>query len=357
MPGLAPPITRTLLFFSCRIDIEDYPGGEMDWFSLPLAVAGLFVGGVVGLTGMGGGALMTPVLVLFFRVDTVAAISSDLLVSLIMKPFGAIPHVRKRTVRWSLVGWLALGSVPAAFAGVTVLALAKPAASFESVLTIALGIALLISATALCVRIWRGMTNRHTALGEGAAGHVDAPDIRIRPLPTVLLGVVGGFMVGITSVGAGSVIVVALLLMYPSIKASQLVGTDLVQAIPLVGSAVLAHAVFGDIHLGLTAGLLIGAIPGAVLGAMLSSTIPGGLVRRILAVLLAASGLAMLGVPTPWLVAVVIAMVVAGAVAWLVLRRRTPPALDAGGARDAHDAPAQKTRGLPAAGATPGGGT
>ena len=266
---------------------------------------------------------MTPVLVLLFGVDTVSAISSDLLVSLLMKPFGAIPHLRRRTVRWSLVGWLALGSVPAAFLGVTVLAIARPAASFETALNIALGIALLISATALCVRIWRGMTIRHTALGEGPAGHVDAPDIRVRPVPTVVLGAVAGFMVGITSVGAGSVIVVVLLLMYPSIKASQLVGTDLVQAIPLVGSAVLAHAVFGDIQLGLTAGVLVGAIPGAFLGALLSSSIPGGFVRRVLAVLLAASGLALLGVPAPWLIVAAVALVIAGVIAWLVLRRRS----------------------------------
>jgi uncharacterized membrane protein YfcA len=297
----------------------------MDWLSIPLAIAGLLIGGVVGLTGMGGGALMTPVLVLFFGVDTVSAISSDLLVSLLMKPFGAIVHLRRRTVNLRLVGWLCIGSVPGALLGVVLLNVFKPVPQFTTLLQGALGIALILAAATLAVRIWMGMTQRHTALGERAVSHVDAPQITIRPVLTVTLGALAGAMVGITSVGAGSIVVVVLLLLYPALKASQLVGTDLVQAIPLVGAAFLGHFLYGDVSFSVAGSVLVGAIPGAWLGAQFSSRFAGGLIRRALAVLLFASGLAMLGVPTPGILVGAAAFVAAGAIAWLLVRRRGSP--------------------------------
>jgi uncharacterized membrane protein YfcA len=292
----------------------------MDWLSFPLAIAGLLIGGVVGLTGMGGGALMTPVLVLVFGVDTVSAISSDLLVSLLMKPFGAIVHLRRRTVNLRLVGWLCIGSVPGALIGVIVLNIFKPVPQFTTLLQGALGIALILAAGTLAVRIWMGMTQRHTALGEGAVAQVAAPQITVRPALTITLGALAGAMVGITSVGAGSIVVIVLLLLYPTLKASQLVGTDLVQAIPLVGAAFLGHFFFGDVSLSVAGSVLVGAIPGAWLGAQFSSRFAGGLIRRALAVLLFASGLALLGVPTVGILIGSAALIGLGIIGWLVVR-------------------------------------
>src|SRR5205085_8388066 len=120
-------------------------------------------------------------------------------------------------------------------------------------------------------------------------------EIRVRPLPTALLGAAGGLVVGLTSVGSGSLIIVVLLALYPALRANDLVGTDLVQAIPLVAAAALGHVLFGDLHLDIAAAVLVGSIPGVLLGARLSAYAPGGLVRAALAVVLLASALKLLG--------------------------------------------------------------
>jgi uncharacterized protein len=285
-----------------------------------MTVVGLVIGGLVGLTGMGGGALMTPVLVFFFGVDALTAISSDLVISLFMKPFGGLVHLVKRTVDLRLVGLLAAGSVPGAFLGAVITSL-LPSDSVQSVLLVLLGFALLLAAAGLIVRAWMQMTTARSPLGEGPA-RMGRPAIRVRPLPTIVLGAVAGLMVGLTSVGAGSIVIVALLLLYPALKASQLVGTDLVQAVPLVASAALGHALFGDVDLGVAGSVLIGAIPGVILGAWLSSRAPGGIIRRVLAVLLMASGLKLLGVPTGVVIAAGVAAIVLGNLVWIALRRR-----------------------------------
>jgi adenylyl-sulfate kinase len=143
----------------------------------------------------------------------------------------------------------------------------------------------------------------------------------IRPVPTIVLGAIAGFIVGMTSVGSGSIIIVALLLIYPGLKASALVGTDLTQAIPLVGAAALGHLLFGDFNLDITASLLLGAIPGAFIGAHISSRAPGGVIRRALAVLLLASGLRLLGLSTELVLLVAVAALVLGSAAWVTIRR------------------------------------
>lgn len=290
-----------------------------------MTVVGLVIGGLVGLTGMGGGALMTPVLVFFFGVDALTAISSDLVISLFMKPFGGLVHLLKRTVDLRLVGLLVAGSVPGAFLGAVITSL-LPGDSVQSVLLVLLGGALLLAAAGLIARAWIQMTTARSPLGEGPA-RMGRPAIRVRPLPTVVLGAVAGLMVGLTSVGAGSIVIVALLLLYPALKASQLVGTDLVQAVPLVGAAALGHALYGDVDLGVAGSVLIGAIPGVLVGAWLSSRAPGGIIRRVLAVLLMASGLKLLGVPTGVVIAAGAAAIVLGNVAWIALRRRYSAAL------------------------------
>lgn len=287
---------------------------------LPLAIGGLLVGVIVGLTGMGGGALMTPMLVFFFKADPLTAISSDLVASFVMKPAGAAVHLRRKTVNLGLVKLLCLGSVPAAFAGAWVISLQPRGAALDEQLKVLLGLALLLAAGGLVARALFQMWQNALPLGEGAT-RPSRPEVVLRPGPTILLGAVAGFIVGLTSVGSGSIVIVALLLIYPGLKASALVGTDLTQAIPLVGAAALGHLLFGSFDFGITASLLVGAIPGAFIGAQISSRAPGGVIRRALAVLLLASGLRLLGLRTEVVLLVAIAALAGGSVAWMAIRR------------------------------------
>jgi uncharacterized membrane protein YfcA len=264
-----------------------------------LILAGLGVGLVVGLTGMGGGALMTPLLVLFFGVPPLAAVSSDLAASAVMKPFGGWVHARVGTVNWSLVRWLCIGSVPSAFLGVQLTRLLSGEASVQQTVQYALGAALLLAAAGLVAKAY---ASRKTSPAPGPVR------VRVRPLPTALLGAVGGLVVGLTSVGSGSLIIVILLALYPALRPNDLVGTDLVQAVPLVAAAALGHALFGDLHLDLAGAILIGSIPGVLIGARLSARAPAGLVRSALVVVLVTSAAKLLGLPNP-VVAVVAATI------------------------------------------------
>lgn len=265
---------------------------------LTLALAALGIGVVVGLTGMGGGALMTPVLVLFFGVPPLAAVSSDLVAAAVMKPVGAFVHLRRGTVNLSLVKWLCVGSTPAAFCGVLVMRALGNGPQIQHAVQVALGVALLLAAVGLIFRAYLRLLE-HARQVDGSAEPLpqDRPRTRIRILPTVAVGAVGGLVVGMTSVGSGSLIIIALMALYPGLKASQLVGTDLLQAVPLVASAAVGHVLFGEFQLDITASLLLGSIPGVWLGAQLSARAPGGLVRRALAFVLLASSLKLLAVP------------------------------------------------------------
>lgn len=291
---------------------------------LGLALVGLLVGAVVGLTGMGGGALMTPVLVLLFGVPPLAAVSSDLVVSLVMKPVGGAVHLRRGRVNRPIVGWLVLGSVPSAFAGVLLLKSLGDGDRVQEVVKLALGIALVLAATTIVVKAYLQMRAYARARAAARAGvaATAAPPLVVRPLPTVLIGVVGGLVVGMTSVGSGSLIIVLLLLLYPTIKPTEVVGTDLVQAVPLVASAALGHLLFGDVELDLTASLLIGALPGVYLGARASSRAPQGLLRKVLVFVLLASGLKLVGLPNDVLGVVLILGAALAPLLWAVLRRR-----------------------------------
>jgi len=287
-----------------------------------VAIAGLIVGFTVGLTGMGGGALMTPILVLLFKVQPLAAVSSDLVAAFVMKPVGAAVHFRRGTVNRSLVGWLAAGSVPAAFAGVLLLRSFGDGDAVQQRLKWALGLALLLAVSTMIVKAFLEVRAR-AARRLAPTAHVAAKarsDVRIRPLPTVAIGALGGLMVGMTSVGSGSLIIVLLLLVYPSLKASELVGTDLVQAIPLVGAAALGHILFGEFQLGLTTSLLVGALPGVYLGARVSAQAPSGLIRRSLALILAASGLKLLGLETGQLGLFLLVAAITGPLVWRYVR-------------------------------------
>jgi uncharacterized membrane protein YfcA len=230
-----------------------------------------------------------------------------------MKPIGATVHLRQGTISWSLAGWLALGSVPAAFAGVFVLRqLGTGDAVTDSIKTL-LGWALIVAAVSMVARaVLSARERRH---GDQPALAIDT-DLRVKRVATVLVGVAGGFVVGMTSVGSGSLMMVMLLLLYPRLTAKQLVGTDLVQAIPLVGSATLSHLLFGHVDFGLTGTLLLGSVPGVYLGARVSSRAPDAVIRPVLVVVLLASSLKLLDFSNGALLLGVVLLLVVGAPLW-----------------------------------------
>jgi uncharacterized membrane protein YfcA len=267
-----------------------------------IALAGLFVGFVVGLTGMGGGALMTPILVLLFKVEPLAAVSSDIVASMVMKPIGGGIHFKRGSVNKQLVKWLVMGSIPSAFLGVVLLKTIGSGEVLQGVIKNALGIALLVVAAGL---VLRPILTRSRKPGDSMM------PIQVKKVPTLLIGIVGGLIVGLTSVGSGSLMIILLLMLYPTFRLSELVGTDLVQAVPLVASAALGHVLFGDFKLALTASILVGAIPGVFVGAQLSSRAPDHIIRPALIIVLLASASKLLGASN--LVAVV-AVVAAAAV-------------------------------------------
>ena len=288
-----------------------------------LAIAAFGIGIVVGLTGMGGGALMTPVLVLFFQVPPLTAVSSDLVASAVMKPVGSIVHLRRGTVHLELVKWLCIGSIPGAFSGVLLARALGRGEDVQQVIRIALGVALLLAAAGLTVRAYIRLVER-ARRRDGRADPLPQgrPSVSLRVAPTVLVGLIGGIVVGMTSVGSGSLIIIALMALYPSLKASELVGTDLVQAVPLVASAAAGHLIFGDFHMDLTTSLLLGCIPGVWVGAHLSAHAPGGLVRRALAFVLLASALKLLNVSNHTTGIVLLLVLLIAPVVWMLVRRR-----------------------------------
>lgn len=264
-----------------------------------IVLAGLIVGLLVGMTGAGGGALMTPILVLLFGVTPSAAVSSDIVASAIMKPFGGFIHFRRGTVHTGLVLWLSAGSVPAAFAGVFIDHALGTGSSLRQNLEYAMGAALVLAASAMTLRMMR-RDNRLADEADEADEADDTPVLPVKRVLTVAIGVVGGVLVGATSVGAGSLMIVLLMLVYPRLSMRRLVGTDIVQSMPLVASAAVAHALFGSLEFGLTAAIAAGSIPGVIAGSLLSSRAPGGVLRPILAVVLFASAIKLFGASTGW---------------------------------------------------------
>src|SRR4051794_18778898 len=288
-----------------------------------MTVAAFGIGIVVGLTGMGGGALMTPVLVLFFGVQPLAAVSSDLVASAVMKPVGSFVHLRRGTVHLGLVKWLCVGSIPGAFSGVLIARAMGRGQEVQDVIRTSLGVALLLAAAGLIVRAYIRLLE-HARVRDGRAAPLPhgPPTVQVRPLPTIVLGALGGVVVGLTSVGSGSLIIIALMALCPTLKANELVGTDLVQAVPLVASAAIGHLLFGDFHMDLTTSLLLGCIPGVWVGAHLSARAPGGLARRALAFVLLASALKLLNVSTKDTGIILLVVLLVAPVLWMLIRRR-----------------------------------
>jgi uncharacterized membrane protein YfcA len=284
-----------------------------------IALAGLIVGFVVGMTGMGGGALMTPILVLLFKVDVGTAVTSDLVAALVMKPVGGGVHMARKTVKWSLVRWLCVGSIPGAILGTFLIkALKSGSGSVEDNLKVILGGVLILASSTMVLKAWlQGRRTQRERDIVAAGGFVESKPLIAKPFVTALVGFGGGVVVGMTSVGSGSLIIVLLLLLYPRLKGSDLIGTDLVQAIPLVAAAALAHVfVLHDFKIAITSSILIGSVPGVYLGARLSSRAPDGIIRPALVFVLVASGLKLLGVPTETLGWVLLGFVLVGLPLW-----------------------------------------
>jgi uncharacterized membrane protein YfcA len=258
-----------------------------DFFSI--IAAAFVVGSIVGLTGMGGGALMTPALIFLGVGDASTVVTADLTAAAIYKTGGAITHAKEGKPNWVLARWLITGSVPFALAGPWIIHhVAGSADDLDTLLKKCIGFALLFAAATYALRL---VINLRRVRG---GGPVADPDPTIRPLVTVAVGALGGLLVGVTSVGSGSVIMIALVMLYPGLSALRLVGTDLVQAVPLVLSAAISNIVLNGLDWHLLVPLVIGSVPGTILGSRIAPRVPQSFIRRGIVVVLTMSGLALL---------------------------------------------------------------
>jgi uncharacterized membrane protein YfcA len=265
--------------------MNDLFGGDF----MPILAAGFFVGIVVGLTGMGGGALMTPALIFLGVGETAKIVTADLTAAAIYKTGGAIVHSREGSPNLQLAKWLMIGSLPTALAGPYLLRLFVEPEDIDDALKLSIGFALLLAAATYALRLY---INLRRVRAGGAEGD---PNPYVRPVPTLLVGALGGLLVGITSVGSGSVIMVALLMLYPGLSAVRLVGTDLVQAVPLVLAAAISNIVVNEgLDMALTIPLVLGSVPGTIIGSKLAPRVPQSFIRRAIVVVLTMSGVALL---------------------------------------------------------------
>ena len=252
----------------------------------PLIVLfGLGVGLMVGLTGMGGGSLMTPLLILVFGVKPVTAIGTDLAYAAVTKTVGGFKHWRQHTVDLKLSGWMAIGSVPAAIGGVYVLDLLERAygAEFDSLLLGILSAALLLTGAAVLVRalFLPKLVERERAIIQLERRH---------KVSAVVIGVFVGFVLGVTSAGSGALIAVALIMVFRLIP-TRVVGTDVFHAAILLWAAAVAHLVAGNVDFALAGTILLGSVPGVWLGSHWSVRIPVATLRTALGLVLVGAGL------------------------------------------------------------------
>ena len=263
--------------------------------SLAYTISGFAVGLLVGITGVGGGSLMTPLLVFLFGFNPAVAVGTDLLFAAITKTGGVwVHHGKHGSVDWRIVRWMALGSIP--FALITLFVLKHFMAigkETTGVITFTLGIALILTAIALFVRSF--LLNRASKLKPIDDQHSNASNtarFKHFQIPaTVLIGAILGVLVTLSSVGAGALGTVALLFLYPKMTTLKIVGTDLAHAIPLTAVAGIGHLSLGNVDLILLGSLLIGSLPGIWLGSHLSAKIPERFLRPILASILLLIGL------------------------------------------------------------------
>ena len=251
----------------------------MDWL---YTLSGFAVGAIVGLTGVGGGSLMTPLLVLLFGIHPATAVGTDLLYAAITKSGGTVVHSRKGHVDWQIVGRLAAGSIPAAAITILILSqLPKRSAEMTHLISVSLGVALLLTACAIIFRkrILQFALRHENSFVQRHIGPV-----------TVAVGAVLGVLVSISSVGAGALGVTALILLYPRMSTIRIVGSDIAHAVPLTAVAGMGHWMLGSVDWSLLLALLLGSLPGITLGSHLSVKVPDRVLRPLLATLLVVIG-------------------------------------------------------------------
>jgi uncharacterized protein len=247
-------------------------------------IAGVLVGILVGLTGVGGGSLMTPILVFLFKFNPVVAVGTDLLFAAITKSVGVTVHHRSHgSVNWKIAGRLSLGSIPASVLTLYFLSVYEhDRADLTRPITFVLGFALLLTAFALCIKPKvRSLGKR---LPRGAIRFIGEK----RRVATICIGAFLGVLVTLSSVGAGALGTVAILLLYPGLPAVGVVGTDLAYAIPLTSVAGCGHWMLGNVDWVLLGSLLLGSVPGIWVGSHISARIPERVLRPIVATVLAA---------------------------------------------------------------------
>ncbi|WP_435628526.1 sulfite exporter TauE/SafE family protein [Candidatus Ferrigenium straubiae] len=257
----------------------------MDWM---YTLSGFLVGLIVGITGVGGGSLMTPLLVLFFGVSPATAVGTDLLYASLTKTVGGWVHGRRGTVDWKVFGLLAMGSLPAAVITIALLKyLALDEKSLRSLVTGVLSVALLATAAALLLK------DQIKKLARRRDGTVYELHHRYLPAATIATGAVVGALVTVSSIGAGVLGTVALLFLYPRMPAVKVVGTDIVHAVPLTALAGMGHMALGTVDLVLLGSLLLGSLPGIWIGSHLSAKVPEHVLRPVLASMLLIIGIKM----------------------------------------------------------------
>jgi uncharacterized protein len=255
--------------------------------------AGFAVGLVVGLTGVGGGSLMTPLLIFFFGIKPHLAIGTDLLFAAFTKMGGTVSLARARAVDWKIVGQTAAGSIPASLATLYMLQRLGPAnATTQTIMTTTLGLALLLTAGATFYKAVRGKAAPATIAPEEI---VQATRARHWTLP-LLFGAVIGTLVTLTSVGAGAIGVIVLMLLYPTLPLPRIVAADIAHAVPLTLVAGLGHASIGSVDWSLLIKLLAGSLPGIWLGSHLVQKTPDRVIRSLLSVLLAYAGVKLISI-------------------------------------------------------------
>ncbi|MCU4386504.1 sulfite exporter TauE/SafE family protein [Acinetobacter haemolyticus] len=255
-------------------------------------LAGVLVGFCVGITGVGGGSLMTPILISLFKIEPHIAIGTDLLYASISKFCGSLVHAKKLNIVWPIVIWLALGSIPASFATTWVLEHhLSQSTHYKSVLTMVLGVMLTLTGISIIFRaqiekFFDRFRNREQADMES-----EQHALQHKRRYILIMGVVLGILVTLSSVGAGAFGIMALVLMFPNLPMIRIIGSDVVHAVLLTAVAGLGHMSSGNVDFSLLMWLLVGSIPAIVVGTLISSRLPERFIRKILGITLFALGL------------------------------------------------------------------
>jgi len=278
-----------------------------------IVLFGLGIGVLVGMTGMGGGSLMTPLLILLFGIQPTTAIGTDIFYSAVTKTVGGWRHFRMKTVNMELVRWLATGSVPAAVAGVALVSFVQGKVGEDRLNELVYAV---LGGTLLMVGV---ITLTRALILRGLIEERDRFDVERRhKLAAVVIGATTGFVIGVTSAGSGTVIAILLIAVY-RLAPKKVVGTDVFHAAILLWAAGIAHWVGGNVDFSLAGEILLGSIPGVIIGAALSDRAPTGFIRTALGVVLIGSGIVTIqkGDPTVWPIAAAIAAVGLGLVLYL----------------------------------------